>query len=200
MIITSLKQQEKNPDRVSIFVDGKYGFSLSLDELVREKLKNGQEIDASQLIQLKKVSDEGKLRGRALDWLLLRPHSVREFKDYMYRKKADPALTESLILEFSEKGYLNDVEFGAWLVEERQRKSKSDRAIRSELFKKGLSRQDVETVLEGQEESEMERLRLLISKKSQMTRYKNDPEKLAKYLIAQGYNWNLVKEALALDE
>jgi hypothetical protein len=33
MKITAIKQQVKNPERVSIFVDGKYEFSLSLDEL-----------------------------------------------------------------------------------------------------------------------------------------------------------------------
>lgn len=199
MIISSIKQQEKNPERVSIFVDGKYSFSLTLDEVVTEKIKNGQEIDGSRLKQLKKISDEGKIRARALDWVLLRPHSVREFKDYMYRKKADLAMTEALIAEFGEKGYLNDVDFGVWLVEERQRSGKSNRAIKAELFKKGLSRQDVDTVMEGQEETELERLKLLISKKGRMTRYQDDPQKLAKYLVAQGYNWYLVKEALALD-
>ena len=45
MKITTIKQQVKNPERASIFVDGKYSFSLSLNELVAEKLKIGQEID-----------------------------------------------------------------------------------------------------------------------------------------------------------
>ena len=44
MKITALKQQIKNPERVSIFVDEKYAFSLSLDELVKYKLKNGDEL------------------------------------------------------------------------------------------------------------------------------------------------------------
>ena len=39
MRVSSIKQQVKNPQRVSIFVDGKYSFSLSLDELLREKIK-----------------------------------------------------------------------------------------------------------------------------------------------------------------
>ena len=34
MKITAIKAQVKNPERVSIFVDDKYSFSLSLDELV----------------------------------------------------------------------------------------------------------------------------------------------------------------------
>jgi regulatory protein len=88
MKITAIKQQVKNPERVSIFVDGKYEFSLSLDELVKYKLKNNQELDKANVKKFKKISADGKLRARALEWLLNRPHSEREFRDYLYRKKS----------------------------------------------------------------------------------------------------------------
>ena len=112
MRITAIKQQVKNPERVSIFVDGRYEFSLSLDELLQQKLKNGQELDLADVKRLKKVSDDGKLRTRALEWLLGRPHSTRELKDYLYRKKAGPELTESLVSEFTDKAYLDHRQFG----------------------------------------------------------------------------------------
>lgn len=196
MKITSIKQQVKNPERVSIFVDGKYSFSLSLDELVSEKLKNNEEIDGARLKKLKKISEDGKLRMRALAWAMGRPHSTREFKDYMWRKKADPQLTENLIEEFNQKKYLNDVGFGVWLVELRQRGGKSNRQIRAELFKKGLSREDVEAVLEGQEDSEIERLRALVSKKSQLPRYRQDTQKLKQYLARQGFDYQAINQAV----
>jgi hypothetical protein len=56
MKITAIKQQVKNPERVSIFVDGKYEFSLSLDELVKYKLKNNQELDKADVKKFKKIS------------------------------------------------------------------------------------------------------------------------------------------------
>lgn len=199
MKITAIKQQVKDSGRVSIFVDGKYSFSLSLDELVAQKLRKDDEVDGVRLARLKKLSEDGKLRLKALAWVMNRPHSVKEFKDYMYKKKADPGLTERLIEEFRQKKYLNDVAFGVWLVELRQRTGRSNRAITSELFKKGLPREDVLRVLEGQEENELERLKLLISKKSQLSRYRDNPQKLAQYLAAQGFSYGDVKQALALD-
>src|SRR5438132_333467 len=105
MKITAIRSQVKNPERVSIFVDGKYSFSLSLNELVTEKLKNDEEIDGSRLKKLKKLSEDGKVKMRALAWVMNRPHSTREFRDYMFRKKADPALAEDLIEEFTAKKY-----------------------------------------------------------------------------------------------
>jgi regulatory protein len=111
--ITSIKQQVKNPERVSVFVDDKYAFSLSLDELIKYKLKNDDELDKADIKKFKKISADGKLRARALEWLVNRPHSDREFKDYLYRKKVEPEQIESLVNEFTDKGYLDNAKFAA---------------------------------------------------------------------------------------
>lgn len=195
MIITAIKQQLKNPERVSVFVDGKYEFSLGLDELLQQKLKNGNELDKAGIKRLKKISDDGKLRVRSLEWLLNRPHSTREFGDYLYKKKAEPELIERFISDFSERGYLDDQKFGEWFVELQLRRGKSNRAIRSELFKKGLDREMVDELMDG-ESDEAERLQKLIDKKIKSSRYKNDSVKLKQYLVSQGFSYELVKEAL----
>lgn len=199
MKITSVKQQIKNSQRVSIFVDEKYSFSLSLDQLVEYKLKKDQELSPGDEKKYKKISEDGKLRARALEWVLNRPHSIREFRDYLYRKKADPGLTESLIKEFSAKKYLDEQKFGEWFLDLQRRRGKSNRAIRSEFFKKGLDGETIDELMEGQVESEQQRLKDLIAKKRKASRYKNDGQKLAQYLVAQGFNWQDVKKALKVD-
>lgn len=197
MKITSLKQQVKNPDRVSIFVDGKYAFSLNLGEVVKYKVKNGDELSDTDVKRFKKISEDGKLYGRALEWLLNRPHSVREFNGYMRRKKAEPELTQKFVEEFAAKKYLDDEAFARWLVGLRSRAGKSNRAIRSELFAKGVDREVANMVLEGSGD-EAERLRELIAKKSRLSRYRADKLKLAKYLTSQGFSYELVKKELKL--
>jgi regulatory protein len=200
MKITSIKQQVKNPERVSIFVDGKYEFSLSLDELVKNKLKNEQELDKADIKKYKKISADGKLRGRALEWLMNRPHSEREFRDYLYRKKAEPEQIDGLVNEFTEKGYLDNVKFAAWFTELQGRRGKSDRAIRAELFKKGIGREIIGETLESAAGDETTRLKTVIEKKRSLSRYKNDPKKFMQYLVGQGFSWQLVKEALSEDK
>lgn len=197
MKITSIKQQVKNPERVSIFVDGKYEFSLSLDELVKYKLKNDQEFDKADVKRFKKISADGKLRGRALEWLMNRPHSERELRDYLYRKKVEPEQIESLVSEMTKKGYLNNAKFAAWFTELQARRGKSDRAIRSELFKKGIGREVADEVLEDGAGDETKRLKAMIHKKQKLSRYKNDPQKLMQYLVSQGFGWQDVKAALS---
>lgn len=203
MKITAIRSQVKNPERVSIFVDGKYEFSLSLDELVKYKLKNGQELDAGAVKKFKKISADGKLRARSLEWLLNRPRSEREFRDYLYKKKIEAEHIDALVNEFTEKGYLNNAKFAAWFTELQSRRGKSDRAIRSELFKKGIGRELADETLNVAAGDEAIRLKALVDKKQNLSRYKNDPQKLMRYLVGQGFNWRLVKEQLAanhLDE
>jgi regulatory protein len=200
MKITALRAQTKNSQRVSVFVDEKYSFSLSLDELVKYRLKRGDELGAAEVKKYKKLSADGKLRARALEWLLNRPHSEMELRDYLYRKKAEPEMIENLVAEFSQKKYLDDSKFAQWFIELQSRRGKSNRAIRAELFSKGISREVANRAIGEGEESEEDRLKILMAKKAKLPRYQKDPQKLAQYLTGQGFSYHLVKEQLKIDQ
>ncbi len=198
MKITSIKQQVKNPERVSVFVDDKYSFSLSLNELLAQKIKKDDELDQADVKRFKKISADGKIKARALEWVLGRPRSLREFGDYLYRKQAEPELIGKLGEEFQKKSYLDDAKFALWLIEMRQRGGRSNRAIRAELYKKGVGREVVEETMAG-DDNEMQRLKELIAKKQKLPRYQKDPEKLKQYLVRQGFSWQDVKQQLDLN-
>jgi regulatory protein len=200
MRITAIKQQVKNPERVSVFVDDKYSFSLSLDELLQQKIKNGDELGKGDIKRLQKLSADGKLKMRSLEWLLSRPRSTREFRDYLYRKKTDQALVDKLIKDFTDRGYLDDRKFGEWFVELQKRRQKSDRAVRAELFKKGIDRELTDELLESETEPEINRLKQLAEKKGRLPRYQKDPQKLTEYLVRQGYAWSDVKQVLNINQ
>lgn len=195
MKVTALKKQAKSPDRISVFVDEKYSFSLSLDEVIRHKIKNGAELDEAEVKKLKKISEDGKTAARALAWVLSRPHSSREFMDYLRRKKVAPELAEQLKRSFMAKNYLNDEEYGHWLVDVRSRSAKSNRAIKFELLAKGISREMAEGLL-AKADDEAVRLRELVKKKKNLSRYKNDRLKFMQYLTSQGFSYRLVRKEL----
>ena len=196
MKITAIKQQVKNPQRVSIFVGGNYEFSLSLDELIKYKLKKDDELSQAELKKFKKLSADGKLRARSLEWLLNRPHSEREFRDYLYRKKAEPEQIDGLVAEFTKKGYLDNAKFATWFTELQARRGKSNRAIRAELFKKGIGREAADGVLAEGAGDETERLKAMVAKKQNLSRYKSNPQKLKQYLASQGFGYDLINEEL----
>jgi regulatory protein len=197
--ITAIKAQVKNENRVSIFLDGKYSFSLTLDQLLQEKLKKNDELDENDVKQLKKLSDEGKLKVRTLEWLMNRPHSTRELRDYLYKKQADAELIASWVEEFTDKKYLSDETFARWFAENRQRKNKSTREISSELAAKGIPPAIRSVVLRELEQSDDESLKKLINKVGSRSRYQ-DKQKLISYLISKGFSYSAVKDALAEKE
>ena len=48
MKITAITEQKKNPNRCSIFIDGKYAFSFSIDEIQDRKLRIGLEVSQAE--------------------------------------------------------------------------------------------------------------------------------------------------------
>ena len=55
--ITAIKQQVKNPQRYSIFVDEKYSFSLSELALINSELKIGQEVQ----VKVVEIDHQGRI-------------------------------------------------------------------------------------------------------------------------------------------
>src|SRR5258708_5647739 len=89
MKITAITSQQKDLNRINVMVDGKYRFSLDIFQLSDLGIKVGKEYSEAQLMELETESQFGKLYARTLEYCLIRPHSAREVKDYLYRKTRD---------------------------------------------------------------------------------------------------------------
>ena len=161
MKITALKQGVKNLNRVNVFVDGKFAFSLDVAQIVDLGIKVGLEISDEKLTELKKASEYGKLYQRALEWVLVRPRSEKETRDYLWRKLKTsslglecslediPEFSQEIINSLLSRGYLDDMKFAEWYVENRfVKKGISRKRLRIELIKKGITSTIIEKVLE----------------------------------------------------
>ena len=195
MIITKITAQQRDPNRANIFIDSQYALSLSLDQLLAEKLKVGTEISSADLKRLIKLSEDGKLRAKALEWVLLRPRSSKELNTYLIKKQADESLRQAIITEFMAKGYQDDAIFARWWIENRVRKNKSNIAISSELMQKGISQSVINDLL-VQTSSQKERLLALIMQKRNVPKYKSNPIKFKKFLASKGFGYSDIDEAL----
>ena len=195
MKITKLAVQVKNSNRVNVFIDNQYTLSLTLDQILSQKLKVGLELDQSVIKQLQKLSEDGKMRAKALEWVLLRPHSQKELKQEWQKKQVQPELISSICDEFARKGYQNDEAFARWWVENRARKNKSDRAIGDELRQKGISNEIISSALH-KVDSQKERLAALVCQKRQLPKYQADPVKFKRYLLGKGFAYSDIVEVL----
>ena len=192
MKITNLKQGVKNPERVNVFVDSVFAFSLDVSQVVEFKLKVGLEVTEEQLAEFKSASEFGKLYQRALEWVLVRPRSEKELNEYLYKKIYEKKLNKNyidlIINKLKDKKYIDDMGFAEWYVENRfVKKGISRKRLRMELVKKGIASEIIEQVLDKRNDEE--EIKKIIAKK----RAKYDDEKLIQYLVRQGFQFELVR-------
>lgn len=201
MKITAIKAQVKRAGRYSIFVDEKYSFSLSDTALFEQKITIGQEVDKTELDRLKQCSADDKAYNQVLGYLAIRPRATFEVRQYLRRKQASAELTESIIVNLTEKQLLNDRSFAmSWVENRRLLKPTSRRKLLMELRQKGVSTEIAENVLREDETADSSVLKELISRKLRQTKYQ-DHTKLMQYLARQGFGYEDIKNALqSIDE
>ena len=194
--ITNLKQGVRNPDRVNVYVNEKFLCSLDIAQVVDFGIKIGREISADELEELKKASEFGKLYQRTLEWVLTRPRSEKECRDYLYKKifekKLDRIYIDRIIEKLKTKKYLDDYRFAEYYVENRfVKKGVSMKRLKMELMKKGVSKEVIEEILTDSERNDKEEILKIIAKKR--AKYPDD-EKLIQYLCRQGFLYELSRE------
>jgi regulatory protein len=196
MKITGIKQQVKRPDRYSVFVEGKYSFSLSETALLDTKLVNGQELTPKEVREYKQLSTDDKLYNLALGYVALRPRSKWEIEFYLERKKASPALKEQILNKLSNIGLIDDEKFAQAFVNDRRLlRPTSRRKLSLELRKKRVADEVIEAALGSDPAEEQTALRDIIERKLRQTKYQ-DNLKLMQYLARQGFSYGDIKSAL----
>jgi len=194
--ITDIKQQVKRSDRYSIYVDGKYIFSLGESELLNTGLRINQEFTAEELENLKQTAILDKAYDRALNLISMRKRSQWEMRDYLKHKDYESDIIETILNKLSDNGYVDDRAFAkAWVNTRRLLKATSKRRLQQELRQKRVEDEIIKQVLEEDETDEHEVLRELVAKKRRQSRYQ-DNFKLMQYLARQGYNYGDIKAAL----
>lgn len=207
MQITRISPQARDPERVNIYIDGAYSFSLHIDQMLAHKLKAGVELTLEHIAELKDDGTYSRIYARALEWALARPRSTKELRDYLHRKTlpkrgkdgrmhegVSPNITDRCMHALLDKEYVNDEKFTTWWVETRhQRKGISTRKLRAELQSKGVTPGVIEQALATGPRDDREELRKIIAKKQH--RYDTE-QKLIAYLARQGFSYDDIRAVL----
>lgn len=198
MKITEIKQQIKRADRYSIYLDGKYSFSLSELELAKLGLRTNQEITKSELDELRDAAKLDKAYDRVLRYLAIRPRSHWEIEQYLKKKGYEDELAAQVFDKLEPLGLVDDTKFGQTWVEWRLNSgSRSKLKLRQELLQKRLNKAVIDEVLaEVDDDTELEQLTKLIERKKRLSQYQ-DKQKLIAYLARQGFSYSLIKRALS---
>lgn len=198
--ITGLQFQKRNRDRVNVYLDGSYAFALPATEAAR--LRKGQFLSDEEIQALQNLDLRAKAFDRAVRFLAVRPRSTWEVRQNLarYRPQGCPLPSEHVdwvIRRLTELGYLDDLAFARYWVEQRRQFNPRGRhALRHELRQKGIEPALIDQVL-AQEVDDVAAAEAAVRK--QLPRWQHLDEsarrrKVMGYLQRRGFDWGTVQE------
>jgi regulatory protein len=151
--ITAIEPQQKNLQRVNIYLDGKFAFGLA--RITAGWLKVGQELSKDKLAVLQAEDENEAVYLKALHFLSYRPRSSAEVRQNLSKHGISEALVEETVNRLQSAGLVNDQEFAqAWVENRNTFQPRSKSALRMELRRKGLSDEIIQPVLDEQVDEE----------------------------------------------
>lgn len=145
--ITAIEPQQKNPQRVNIYLDGEFAFGLA--RITAAWLKVGQGLDDDKIAALQAEDARETAYQKALHFLSYRPRSSQEVRQNLTKRGYDGTLVEETISRLQRAGLVNDEDFArAWVENRSAFRPRSKSALRMELRQKGLSDEVVRSVLD----------------------------------------------------
>lgn len=196
MKITAIKTQVRREGRYSIFVEGKYAFSLSAEGLLDSGFTVGQELSQVELTEAKRQSQTDKAYALTLVYVARRMRSEGELREYFHRKGYGLEMTRTVLVKLRGLGLVDDREFARrWVENRRLLKATSTKKLRLELRQKHIQDDIIRDILAEDATNERQLLKELIAKKRKQTRYQDD-QKLIAYLARQGFRYYDIKATL----
>lgn len=195
--ITELKQQKRNKDRVSVFLDGTFAFGLTLEAAAG--LRVGQELSDAAIAQLQDRETMVRARQGAFRFVSYRPRSIAEVRRNLLGKEYDEIVVETIINDLVERDYLDDEAFAVYWVEQRETfKPRSRLALRQELYEKGVPREIIRRAVSQVDETEAAD-RAAEKRAYRWSQYSEEAfqEKMIAYLRRRGFNYRTAKKATA---
>lgn len=215
-IISAIEPQKstqlKKNKRFNVFVDQKYAFSVSEENLLKYKLKPGSSLDEKEIKIITNDEFYKKILDYCINFLSFRPRTEKEVTDYIVKKIStkqnipfkdakDSQIIPEIIKRLKKYKYINDKDFIAWWIKSRNdSKQKGIRLIKLELGQKGIARELLDQIATNNNDQLKLAITALTKKKAKWQR--TDPKQLKTkvlyYLGSRGFDMDTISRAFAI--
>jgi regulatory protein len=146
-IITALEPQKNDPQRINVYID--YQFAFSISRFVGAWLKKGEQLDENRIQLLLDKDLYEKALQKALHFIAFQPRSEKEMRAKLAKYGFEEGVIERVLNELIEKRYLDDARFARdWVESRSQSKPRSRRFYLYELKNKGISETAIQQAIE----------------------------------------------------
>ena len=193
-VITKIEEQ-KNKNRVNIFVDGSFFCGRNKETAIVFGLKTGKEIEESELKAAVTESEVKSAFEKAADYISSRMHTKFELVSKLTKKGYEKSVAEKAVLKLEEYNYVNDALFAKAYINENQKYS--SKMIENKLRQKGIAKDIIaEALSKRADESEFEACKkyaVSYAKGKDLTD-KAAQQKLFASLARRGFGFEIIKK------
>ena len=195
--ITSITAQSKDKRRCNVYVDGRFYCGLTLESVVKYRLKVGQSIDAERLSEIQLESERNTALDKALTYISASQKTKREIRTYLEGKGYLPPVCEYVLEKMSDYGFADDGAYATAYAESAIKK-KGKRLIEMELKRKGISDEEIDAATQdlGGEAETAKRILEKYMRGKEMD--KTTLQKAYRHLMGKGFDYDTAREALRL--
>ena len=194
--ITGIRPQRRKEDRLNIYLDGAYAFSLHVS--IANTLQVGQRLSEQEWAELKNLDAIRIAQEQAVHFLEYRPRSRSELEIHLRSKGFDEQAIQAVAHRFEELKWLDDKLFSQfWVANREDFRPRSRRVLRMELRHKGIDNETIESSLQEIDETAsahkavQERARRLANLDYQTFR-----RRLGGFLQRRGFSYETIKSVV----
>ncbi len=195
--ITALKAQVKNPNRISVFLDGEFAFGLA--RIVAAWLKIGQVLSEAEIERLKQQDTLEVAYQKMLRFLSYRPRSQAEVLRKLNEQGYSAPVIEATVQRLKDNQLLSDDQFAQTWVENRSTfRPRSKRMLAMELRQKGVEDDVIEQALAGTEDesSLAYQAGVKYARRLSGVDWETFRKRLGAYLMRRGFSYGTIAPVL----
>lgn len=207
--ITKIEIQKRNKERVNLFLDGEYAFSISIELVYKDDLKTNDEIDSEKLKTVAEHDSLIRCKESALRSIERSYKTEKEVRDKLKLKGYEDNAIDKSIEFLKEYNFVNDNNYTKAFISYKL-KSEGSQKIKYSLIKKGISKEILEEELSNLNKENERNTAINVAKKklAAIKKKENDNYKISgklyRYLISKGYEYDVtkdvIKEIMSLDD
>ncbi|CUP14513.1 recombination regulator RecX [Clostridium disporicum] len=208
-IITKIEIGKRNKERVNIYIDDEFAFSLSAEIVYKENLAPKQVIDVEKLTRLAREDEFMKCKSSALKIVERSYKTEKEIFNKLITKEYSKESINRTIEFLREYNLINDRNYVKMYVKDKL-KSQGKNKIKYNLKRKGISDELIIEELSKIDDEDSKNGAIILAQKkyNELKRRESDQyklsQKLYRFLISKGYNYDLasdvMKEVIKKDE
>ncbi len=194
--ITAIVVQEKDKNRCNLFVDGEFLVGLSIECVLKNRIKVGQDVSNAEIFALAKEDERGTALTKAINYVSARLKTKKQVKDYLLKKGYSEDTVWYCIDKLKDYNLINDLEYAKRYVESTGVKQ-GKRMMAYKLMAKGLNKEDINVAIDSVEVDTFEgayNLALKHIRNKEIT--KENLSKTYRYLLGKGFSYEEAEKAI----